>query len=228
VVEIIRHVDRGIVCCDPEWEAAYRRFETPEEEIRKFLKRFGWFSLASLPRSASIAEIFCGRGNGLVALAQLGFENLHGFDLSEELLLQYRGPAQLHLADCRRLPIPDQTFDAVIVQGGLHHLPDLSNDLTNVCREVRRVLKPNGRFYVVEPWMTPFLELVNRIVRFPIVRRWWGKADALAEMNFRERETYDRWLAVPIEILKELESSFETDRKSVAWGKLKWIGRPRP
>ena len=23
-------------CCDPVWEAAYRRFESPEEEIRKF------------------------------------------------------------------------------------------------------------------------------------------------------------------------------------------------
>lgn len=225
--EIVRHVDQGLVCIDPEWEAAYRRFETPEEEVQKFLQRFRWFEFSSLPKNSNIAEIFCGRGNGLVALAQLGFENLQGFDLSEELLRQYHGPAQLHLADCRQLPMPDQTFDAVVVQGGLHHLPTLPSDLTSVCEEVSRVLKPSGRFYVVEPWMTPFLNLVNRIVSIPIVRRCWGKADALAEMNYREQETYDRWLAMPDAILKIVEATFRTERKSIAWGKLKWIGNPR-
>ena len=225
--EIIRHVDQGLACCDPEWEAAYRRFETPAEEIQKFLSRFRWFRFQSLPRNSSVAEIFCGRGNGLVALSKLGFHNIQGFDLSEELLRQYRGPAQLHLADCRQMPMPDRTFDAVVVQGGLHHLPTLPSDLTSVCEEVRRVLKPEGRLYVVEPWMTPFLYAVNRIVSVPLVRRCWGKADALAEMNYRERVTFDRWLAMPDAILEILEASFETDRKSVAWGKLKWIGRPR-
>ncbi len=224
--EIIRHVDQGLVCCDPEWEAAYRRFETPEEEVQKFLQRFRWFGLASLPKDANIAEIFCGRGNGLVALTRMGFHNLQGFDLSDELLHQYCGPAQLHLADCRRLPMPAQFFDAVVVQGGLHHLPTLPGDLTSVCEEVHRVLKPGGRFYIVEPWMTPFLSVVHRIVNIPLVRRCWGKADALAEMNYRERETYDRWLAMPDAILKVVEASFQTERKSVAWGKLKWIGRP--
>jgi len=225
--EIIRHVDRGLVCCDPEWEAAYRRFETPDEEVQKFLKRFGWFEIAALPRTARIAEIFCGRGNGLVALSKLGFQQLHGFDLSEELLLQYRGSAQLHLADCRCLPMPNQTFDAVIVQGGLHHLPRLPDDLDRVCQEVRRILKPSGRFYVVEPWMTPFLDIVHRLVSLPMVRRCWGKADALAEMNHRERLTYEAWLAQPDLILKILQTAFETDRQSMALGKLKWIGRPR-
>ena len=225
--EIVRHVDQGLVCCDPEWEAAYRRFETPEEEVQKFLKRFGWMNLSSLPRQANIAEIFCGRGNGLVALSRLGFQRIQGFDLSEELLRQYSGPARLHLADCRSLPVPDQTFDAIVVQGGLHHLPTLPDDLANVTAEVRRVLKPEGRFYVVEPWMTPFLAVVNQIVRIPIVRRCWGKADALAEMNYRERKTFNRWLSLPASILKTLEASFETERRSISLGKLKWIGRPR-
>ena len=29
-------------CCTSEWEAAYLRFETPEEEIRKFVSRNYW------------------------------------------------------------------------------------------------------------------------------------------------------------------------------------------
>jgi SAM-dependent methyltransferase len=227
VTEIIRHVEKGLACCDPEWEDAYRRFETPDEEVQKFLSRFRWLRFSTLPREARIAEIFCGRGNGLVALTQLGFHNLCGIDLSEELLLQYRGPAQLHLADCRKLPMPDASLDAVVVQGGLHHLPILPSDLIRVCEEVRRVLKPNGRFYVVEPWSTPFLSLVNAVVAIPLVRACWGKADALAEMNFRERETFYRWLSMSDTILKILEDSFETERKSISLGKLKWIGLPR-
>lgn len=227
MTEIIRHLDKGLVCCNPEWEDAYRRFETPEEEVRKFLGRFRWFQFSTLPRDAKIAEIFCGRGNGLVALTEMGFHDLHGIDLSEELLLQYHGPAQLHLADCRKLPMPDGSFDAIVVQGGLHHLPDLHGDLTRVCEEVRRVLKPDGRFYVVEPWSTPFLSFVNAIVGIPLVRRCWGKGDALAEMNFRERETFYPWLAASDAILKILEKSFETERESIALGKIKWIGKPR-
>jgi SAM-dependent methyltransferase len=99
--------------------------------------------------------------------------------------------------------------------------------MASVCEEVHRVLKPDGRFYVVEPWSTPFLSFVNAVVSIPFVRAMWRKGDALAEMNFRERETFYPWLAAPDAILKILQASFDTERKSIAFGKLKWVGRPR-
>ena len=64
------------------WEAAYLRFETPQEEVRKFISRLNRIGASQWPRDARIAELFCGRGNGLRALATLGFTNLEGVDLS--------------------------------------------------------------------------------------------------------------------------------------------------
>src|SRR5581483_7758149 len=44
----------GIECCDAVWEAAYSRFETPEEERRKFLQRYRKMKVDQWPRDRSI------------------------------------------------------------------------------------------------------------------------------------------------------------------------------
>src|ERR1700682_1296484 len=64
------------------WEAAYLRFESPEEEIRKFIRRLTRLGAPQWPRDAEIVELFCWRGNGLLALQQLGFTRPEGVDLS--------------------------------------------------------------------------------------------------------------------------------------------------
>ena len=151
--------------CESAWEAAYLRFESPEEEIRKFLKRLRWLGVDRLPPDTRIAELFCGRGNGLVALERLGFERLEGVDLSPALVAKYRGPATCYVADCRSLPFADQSKDLVVIHGGLHHLPCLPEDLEQVLGEVWRILAPRGALAVVEPWLTPFLAMVHRLMQ---------------------------------------------------------------
>ena len=96
---IERHIQSGAVCCDSAWEAAYKRFESPEEEIQKFIKRLKFMRLEDRPRDIRIVELFCGRGGGLVALQRLGFTKMEGVDLSETLLLQNQTGAKLHLAE---------------------------------------------------------------------------------------------------------------------------------
>src|SRR5258708_35962693 len=109
---------------DP-WEAAYLRFETPEQEIQKFIARLTRLGAPQWPRDAEIVELFCGRGNGLIALDRLGFTRIEGVDLSPRLIAQFKGPAKCTVADCRKLPFADRSKDILIVQGGLHHLPPL-------------------------------------------------------------------------------------------------------
>ncbi|MEM9646796.1 MAG: class I SAM-dependent methyltransferase, partial [Planctomycetota bacterium] len=226
--KIIRHVPAGQICCDPEWEAAYERFETPAEEIDKFLRRLRRFGFEELDRETKIMEIFCGRGNGLIALERLGFRNVEGADLSDTLLEKFEGKATLHLADCMSMPFQDQAYDVVIVQGGLHHLPKLPDDVDTCLREVRRILRPDGRFYVVEPWRTPFLTFAHAVVERPLMRRLYAKGDALAAMTDRERVTYEQWLGAPKEILKIFESHFAPIQWTTSWGKLTYVGKPRP
>ena len=121
-------------CCDAAWEAAYRRFETPAEETAKFVKRLKRLGCRRWPRQSRIVELFCGRGNGLVALASLGFDHVEGVDLSATLLSEYAGPARCYVADCRELPFEDGSRDILVVQGGLHHLPRIPEDLEQVLR----------------------------------------------------------------------------------------------
>jgi SAM-dependent methyltransferase len=210
---------------DP-WEAAYVRFESPEEEIRKFVKRHKKLGIDRLPRDSKTVELFCGRGNGLRALSQLGFTHLEGVDLSPRLVAMYRGPAQCYVGDCRRLPFSGKSKDLLIVQGGLHHLPELPEDLAQTFEEMRRVLRAEGKLVVVEPWRTPFLRMVHPISEVRLVRRFSVKMDAFATMTHYERATYERWLGQSELILKLAHARFSPLHESFEWGKWMFVGTP--
>jgi SAM-dependent methyltransferase len=209
------------------WEAAYVRFETPQQEVQKFVRRLRRLGASGWSRDAAIVELFCGRGNGLHALEQLGFTRLIGIDLSARLVALYDGQAARCVADCRLLPLRDASHEVAIVQGGLHHLPQLARDLPRVADEVWRILRPGGLFVVVEPWLTPFLQLVHRVGCSPLGRRAWGRMDALATMIEHERDTYAAWLGQPDLVTATLSARFapQTDRRR--FGKLVFVGRRR-
>jgi len=209
------------------WEAAYLRFETPEEEIAKFLARLRKLGAETWPKNAEIVELFCGRGNGLHALSRLKFQNLEGVDLSPRLLAQYHGSAKTQVADCRTLPFTDRAKDVLIVQGGLHHLPVLPDDLERTFAEMRRVLRDSGRVMLVEPWQTPFLRLAHFVSDNPLMRKLSNKLDALATMTEYERPTYESWLSCPQEITGLAHKYFVRQHESFSWGKWNFVGGPR-
>jgi ubiquinone/menaquinone biosynthesis C-methylase UbiE len=211
---------------DP-WEAAYLRFETPEEEIQKFIGRLNRLGAPQWPRDAEVVELFCGRGNGLIALQHLGFTKIEGVDLSPRLLAQFKGTAKCTVADCRKLPFPNRSKDLLIVQGGLHHLSTLPDDLDQTFSEMRRVLRPNGRVMFVEPWRTPFLTFVHFFSELPPVRRLSNKMDALATMTQHEIRTYEQWLGQPELIKKIARAYFVPIREYFSWGKWNFVGTPK-
>jgi ubiquinone/menaquinone biosynthesis C-methylase UbiE len=210
---------------DP-WEAAYLRFESPEQEIRKFTERLRKLGAASWPRDAEIVELFCGRGNGMHALERLGFTRIEGVDSSPALLAQYQGNAKCTVADCRRLPFSDHSKDILIVQGGLHHLSTLPGDLDQTLRQMQRVLRADGRLVLVEPWLTPFLKFAHIACASAVARRLSNKVDALATMIHYERRTYEQWLSQPEMILKLVNKYFAQREQHTAWGKWSFVGTP--
>jgi|SRR3984893_350680 len=211
---------------DP-WEEAYLRFETPEQEIRKFIGRLKFMEATEWPRDAKIVELFCGRGSGLRALHQLGFTQFEGLDLSPSLAAQYAGPGKIRIGDCRRLPFGNATKDILIVQGGLHHLPALPEDLDQALADAGRVLKDDGLLLLVEPWPTPFLSLVHALCRSRVIRALSPKVNALAKMIYYERKTYEQWLSQPKLILDSLYKVFRFERCHFRWGKIYFAGRKR-
>lgn len=212
----------GAASSDP-WEAAYLRFETPEQEIQKFERRLRQIGAERWSKNARILELCSGRGNGLVALERLGFTHVTGVDLSRRLVQLSSGSC--FVGDCRTLAVREASQDVAIVQGGLHHLPSLPEDLERTLAEVHRVLKPGGLLVVVEPWLTPFLRLVHRVGCSAIGRRLSSKMDALATMIEHESVTYERWLRQPDLVSGMLCRRFEPRVNRRKWGKLIFVGR---
>lgn len=102
-----------------------------------------------------VLEIGCGRGVGAeILLDRLGAKSVHAYDLDIDMvsrasrrLARYPpGRAHVAVADASKLPATSASFDAVVDFGAIHHVPDWRM----VVREVRRVLRPGGRFYFEE------------------------------------------------------------------------------
>jgi ubiquinone/menaquinone biosynthesis C-methylase UbiE len=209
---------------DP-WESAYLRFQTPEQEVRKFVRRLRTLGAKNWRRDGRVVELFCGRGNGLRALERLKFSRICGLDRSANLLGRYTGRVELVLCDCRDLPLAGGSQDIAIVHGGLHHLARIPEDIEQTMGEVRRVLRGGGRLVAVEPWQTPFLSFVHRVTKSRVARRLSPKLDALATIIELEGETYERWLDQPRPILAILQANFVTEICRAEWGKLLFVGR---
>jgi len=216
----------GNSCCNARWEDAYNRFESEDEEIQKFQNRLLSFGAAQWSRKATVVDLFCGSGRNLICLERMGFLDLHGVDLSPRLLDRCSGSAKLYVGDATSLGFSDGWADIVIVQGGLHHLPNLTNDLENCLDEIHRVLKPDGLFVMVEPWSTPFLDFVHWCCRQKLIRRLSSKLDALAVMIEEEKVTYFSWLSSQKNIIEQLKNRFQKKFLSTKMGKINFLGSP--
>lgn len=117
---------------------------------------YGWFrwvfdSLTKLPASANILELGCGPGF-------LWKENADRVPAGWSITLSDLSPGMLDAAwrnlvvtgrafqfqeiDAQAIPFEDETFDAVIANHMLYHVPDRAKAIA----EVKRVLKPGGHF----------------------------------------------------------------------------------
>jgi demethylmenaquinone methyltransferase/2-methoxy-6-polyprenyl-1,4-benzoquinol methylase len=101
-------------------------------------------------RPARLLDLATGSGDVLRALARrrAATETMIGADFCLPMLQVARTKAVSHLvaADALRLPFPDASFDAITIAFGLRNFADRAAGL----REMRRVLRPGGRAYVLE------------------------------------------------------------------------------
>jgi SAM-dependent methyltransferase len=109
--------------------------------------------LAAPVPGETVVDLGCGRGQDVVrAASRVGPEGLAiGVDLSDEMLEKVRHtiPASLRnvrlvRSDLAALDLPDAVAHAVVSNCTINH----ARDKVAVYREIRRVLKPGGRFVV--------------------------------------------------------------------------------
>jgi ubiquinone/menaquinone biosynthesis C-methylase UbiE len=106
-----------------------------------------------------VLEIGYGSGLFLPELARHCSE-LHGIDVHPmpdavgQELAKTRTLATLKTAPAESIPYPDDFFDATIAVSSLEFV----GDLDKACVEIRRVLKPQGRFIFVTPGASKVLD----------------------------------------------------------------------
>jgi ubiquinone/menaquinone biosynthesis C-methylase UbiE len=143
---------------------------------RRFsVNKYGWtrwvFDQLNLPPGCRILELGCGPGN-------LWAENLQrvptGWDITltdfspgmvdkaQENLCDSGRPFSFGVVDAQAIPYDDDSFDAVIANHMLYHVPDRIKALA----EMKRILRPSGRFYTSTVGETHTRELFEIIGRF--------------------------------------------------------------
>jgi ubiquinone/menaquinone biosynthesis C-methylase UbiE len=102
-------------------------------------------------KDKDVLEIGCGNGYGAHLIHAHSPRSYVGLDVMEEQVLKARKrypQFTFLMQDATDLSqFADASKDVVIIFGVLHHIPEWRK----VIDEVRRVLKPNGSFFVEEP-----------------------------------------------------------------------------
>jgi len=144
---------------------------------------YGWhrwvFDQFELPPQSRILELGCGP-------AWLWRDNLDRIPDGWDITLSDFSPGMLQQAqgnlresqrridyaeiDAQSIPYEDGSFDAVIANHMLYHVPDRSRALS----EIRRVLRPGGRFYASTVGRNHLRELHTLLKRFdPVPHPWF-------------------------------------------------------
>ncbi|MBM3201041.1 MAG: bifunctional demethylmenaquinone methyltransferase/2-methoxy-6-polyprenyl-1,4-benzoquinol methylase UbiE [Chlamydiae bacterium] len=128
-------------------------------------------------------DIACGTGDQILAVYKRHHPTLAkivGVDIAENMLgfAKTKVPKEVILMheNALNLPFSSSSFDAITISFGIRNLPDLSIAL----QEMKRVLKPGGKLYILE-FSLPKNTLIRAFHLFylrhviPVLGRWLSK-----------------------------------------------------
>jgi len=166
----------------------HQRFSTNRYGLMRWI-----LDRIELPENASVLELGCGTGvlwRGAVKVPR-GWRVILT-DMSDGMLRETRAAlAQLGRsftymqADAQAIPFRDESFDAVIANHMLYHVPDIPRALG----EVRRVLKPSGCCYAATMGRANMKEMDELAAHFFSLPRM---TDSTARFGLESGDAYMR------------------------------------
>ena len=169
-----------------------RRFYEAGAIMSEFIGR--WLERAAARRT--FLDYACGNGAMVIKAAKAGATLAVGIDISAISVQNGQENAmragvttttRFLQRDCEATGFPDQSFDAILCSGMLHHL-----DLTKAFPELHRILKPGGRILCGEALSyNPFIQLYRN--RTPELRTAWEKEHIL---GLKEVRMAQQWFDV--------------------------------
>jgi ubiquinone/menaquinone biosynthesis C-methylase UbiE len=147
------------------------------------VNKYGWhpwvFDHFDLPPRCRILELGCGPGylwldnidripsGWEVTLSDFSAGMLEGTRRNLETKRQF----QYKVIDAQSIPLESESFDAVIANHMLYHVPDRSLALA----EIRRILKPAGTFYASTNGNQHLIEMYSLVRKFDAKLASWGR-----------------------------------------------------
>lgn len=197
------------------WEKSFARLYGVRGAISKNisrLKRGGFFKHAA--KTGPVLDLFCGKCETGLGLRRIGFHRIVGIDYSAALLKAADDTLVGKVcSDAKRLPIKAQSFSAVVIQGGLHHLQNL-DEIAACLSSVRNVIRPGGVVFISEPSDT----LLLRLWLFFITKTVLWKALAYTRnwhaLHMEEKTTHERYLKNIVEVRRYLRENWTVLRHS--------------
>lgn len=116
-----------------------------------------------------VLELGCGTGRQAIQLAGHNVRTI-GIDISEHMLnftkrkidaLQLNEYVDLIVGDAEDPPVRDNSFNACVLIGTLHHLPNKQVAIINTSKKIVR----NGLFYSVDPHKSPIRFIFDFLMR---------------------------------------------------------------
>jgi ubiquinone/menaquinone biosynthesis C-methylase UbiE len=161
------------------------------------MNQYSWFksifdTLLKLPENARILELGCGHGllwKENISRIPAGW-NITLSDLSSGMLdaawrnLVVTGRAfHFKEIDAQSIPFEDKTFDAVIANHMLYHVPDRPKAIM----EIKRVLKPGGRLIATTVGENHMREMIDWYARVHVSKVWESFANPFTLENGPEQ-----------------------------------------
>ena len=120
------------------------------------------FFLQYLPKNGRILEAGCGLGRILICLSRKGY-NIEGIELNENAVRKIKDfdkDLKVVAGDILKMAYEGNSFDAVISLGVIEHFEEGPQ---RALKEMYRVLKPGGIFFVT----VPYINLIRRFLYIP-------------------------------------------------------------